>query len=350
MSVRVLVTAAGGALAPVNIRLLRDSPRHDIWVLAVDLDEHATGRYFADAFATVPPGDAPDYAQAIAELVQRHDIDLVMPWSDEEALALTHARELVEATGATLACAATATLAVMADKARTFQTLAGAGIVLPDWTLADTADELTDAIETLTARHGEIALKPLVSRGNRNVYVIRRDISGIVDYMGSRETHIDLDSFRRDHARDLSAHLPVMVMERLYPPAFDIDVLAWQGRLQYAVPRRRINPAGIPFRGTVFDHRDDLLALAAQITALLDLSWLYDFDIMTTAGGQPVPIELNPRPSGSVAASIIAGVPFYDDLISLCQGAAAAAHTPPADGRVVVPYMACHTPTDEQLP
>lgn len=347
MSVRVLVTAAGGALAPVNIRLLRNSPRHDIWVLAVDLSKHATGRYFADAFATVPPGDAPGYAKAVADLVQDHDIDLVMPWSDEEALALTNARALIEAAGATLACTATATLAVMADKARTFQTLASAGIPLPDWTLAKTTDELTAAIEVMTVRHGEIALKPLISRGNRNVYVIRRDIAGTVDYMGSRETHIDLDSFRRDHVQDLSTHLPVMVMERLYPPALDIDVLAWRGQLQYAVPRRRINPAGIPFRGTVFDQRNDLLELAAQITELLDLSWLYDFDIMTTADGSPVPIELNPRPSGSVAASIIAGVPFYDDLISLAQGGTAAPHKPPADGRVVVPYMACQVVASE---
>ena len=107
MSIRVLVTATGGALAPVNIRLLRDSRRHDVWVLAVDLNEQATGRYFADAFATVPAGDAPDYAAAIAKLVEQHRIDLVMPWSDEEALALTVARGTIEAAGATLATIAT---------------------------------------------------------------------------------------------------------------------------------------------------------------------------------------------------------------------------------------------------
>ncbi|MHA1567294.1 MAG: ATP-grasp domain-containing protein [Alphaproteobacteria bacterium] len=350
MTMRLLVTATGGALAPVNIRLLRESRRHDVWVLAVDLNEQATGRYFADAFATVPAGDAPDYAAAIAKLVQQHRIDLVMPWSDEEALALATAREPIEAAGATLACTATHTLGIMADKARTFETLGSAGIALPDWSLATTMDELTSAIDTLIARHGEIALKPLISRGNRNVYVIRRDITGVVDYMGSRETHLDLANFQRDHCRDLAAHLPVMVMERLYPPALDIDVLAWRGKLQYAVPRRRINPAGIPFRGTVFDQRGDLIDLAAQITELLDLSWLYDFDIMTTRTGQPVPIELNPRPSGSVAASIIAGVPFYDDLLSLAQGDIAQPQTPPAPGRTVIPYIACHMPDPERQP
>ena len=46
--------AAGGALAPLNIRLLKKMRYPGIWVLAVDTREDAIGRYFADDFARVP--------------------------------------------------------------------------------------------------------------------------------------------------------------------------------------------------------------------------------------------------------------------------------------------------------
>ena len=36
--------------------------------------------------------------------------------------------------------------------------------------------------------------------------------------------------------------------------------------------------------------------------------------------GRPIVIEINPRPSGSYAMTMEAGVPLLDDLISLAKG------------------------------
>ncbi len=339
MSYRVLVTAAGGALAPVNIQLLRGSQRHQVWVAAVDSNPDAVGRHFADAFAAVPKGDAPGYVEAMVDLVARFEIDLVVPWSDEEALALALERERIEATGATLACVPVETLSVMTNKAETYRLLGRAGVEVPDWIAATTVEELEKAVETYVARDGEFAVKPFSARGNRNVYVVRRDVSGVEDYLDSREVHCDLETFRRDFIGDVTAVLPVMVMERLVPPAFDIDVLARDGRLLRAAARQRLNPAGVPYWGGTLVARDDLMEIAEQVTEAVKLSWLYDYDVMTTRDGRPVVIELNPRPSGSIAAAIIAGVPFYDDLISLAKGEELSQSDTPT-GQTVIPYTA----------
>ncbi len=149
---------------------------------------------------------------------------------------------------------------------------------------------------------------------------------------------MNFDAFRRDYMGDVA--LPAIVMERLFPPAFDIDVLAKDGIMLRAMPRRRLNPAGIPFTGGVLVPQPDLLALAERITAALGLSWLYDYDLMSTRAGMPVPIELNPRPSGSIAAAILAGVPFYDDLISVAKGEPLQAITMPGE-IAVIPYTDC---------
>ena len=115
MTVTVLLTSAGGALGPINIRLLRQSTRYKVSVLAVDQREDAPARYFADHFAAVPNGAAPGYCGVIAELVARFGVDLVLPASDEEALALAANREMIEGAGAVLACAPVETLRIMSD-------------------------------------------------------------------------------------------------------------------------------------------------------------------------------------------------------------------------------------------
>jgi hypothetical protein len=347
VSYRVLVTAAGGALAPLNIRLMKESKRHAPWVLAVDTRADAAGRYFADAFATVPAGADAGYVDAILGEIERHAIDLVLPWSDEEALALAAARDRLDRTGAVLACAPLATLQIMSDKAKTYALLEKIGLDMPQWRLvADLAELERTAIE-FAKETGEFVVKPSVARGNRGTLVVRADAAQAEPYLGSRELHMNFDAFRRDHLHEVP--VPALVMERLSPPAYDIDVLARDGRVLRAMPRRRLNPAGIPFTGGVLTPQRRLLDLAEKITAALSLSWLYDYDLMTTRGGKAVPIELNPRPSGSIAAAILAGVPFYDDLISVAKGEALAPMALPEE-IAVVPYLDCKLVPVEALP
>ena len=344
---RVMVTSAGGALAPLNIKLMKQGTRHKAWVLAVDQRADAAGRYFADAFAAVPAGGDAGYVDAVLALIETHGIELVLPWSDEEALALAAHRDRLAAKGATLACVPLETLELMTDKAATYRRLAAAGLAMPQWALAETEDALAAAVDRFEAQ-GDFAVKPVRARGNRGTVVVRRDAKGAAPYAGSREWHADPASFRRTLMADVTRTLPVIVMERLHAPAYDIDVLAWQGKLLRAMPRRRLNPAGVPFTGGVLTPREDLMALAHKVTAALDVSWLYDYDLMTDGAGRPVVIEINPRPSGSIAASILAGVPFYDDLFSLAKGEALPDLASPREV-AVVPYLDCRLVPVEAL-
>jgi hypothetical protein len=336
----------GGTLAPLNIRLLKQSRRSAVWVLGVDTRADATGRYFADAFAQVPSGDDPAYADAILSLVIRHAIDLILPWSDEEALALAARRDDLRAAGAFLACAALSTLKIMTDKTATYRLMNDAGITMPMWHHVEERDVLTDHVERYARDYGEFAIKPVTARGNRGTIVVRKDIMGAENYMGSRELHMDIDTFRRAHLAHVP--LPAIVMERLFPPAYDIDVLAKEGVVLRAMPRRRLNPAGVPFTGSVLTPTRELLGLAERITRALDLSWLYDYDLMTNARGEAIPIEINPRPSGSIAAAILAGVPFYDDLIALRNGMDPTEVGLPGE-TMVIPFLDCHVVNPRQI-
>lgn len=339
---KVLVTAAGGALAPMNIMLLQGGRRRSE-VLAVDARADAAGRHFADAFATVPPGSDPGYVDAVIGLVQGQSVDVVLPWSDEEALALAARRDEVEAAGATLAVAETEALRTMSDKAATYRLLAAAGIPTARWRRVNDPEALTEELDALRAERGEAVVKPMVARGNRGTYVIRSDIGAAAEYLGSRELHVGWDEFQRTCLPDLVPRLPVIVMERLVEPAIDIDILAHEGNLVHAIPRERVNPAGVPYHGSIFRSAPALLELADRVTRAFGLSWLYDYDVMYRRDGTPVILEVNPRPSGSIAASVANGIPLYDDLFDLIDGKPVAPARQPADGTLSVPYLAIRT-------
>jgi carbamoylphosphate synthase large subunit len=339
MSFRILLTCAGGGLAPQVIQYLRHQSRHgSVFVVAVDSSGKAAGRHFSDAFELVPDGSEPDYASRLAEIADRYAVDLVLPGSDEEALAAARSRELIERNGRKLACTDIATLETLADKTAAYEALERGGLPVPHWRRVNTIAELEIAVEQFLALGLEIAVKPAVSRGGRDVSVIRSDISGASPYGGGREVHMDVKSFKREYLMRYAEHMPVMVMERLYEPTFDLDMLARDGVLLRSVARRRLNPA-VPNDGHIIEQRPDLYELAPQIASIFNLTWLYDCDIMLDGEGRPRILEINPRPSGSTAVAVAAGIPLLDDLISLALGETLPEVALPC-GRVIVPYFA----------
>ncbi|WP_340302367.1 ATP-grasp domain-containing protein [Roseobacter sp. HKCCD7870] len=339
---KVLVTAAGGALAPVNIMHLQDGRSH-CKVVAVDVRSDAIGRYFADEFEIVPPGNDPEYVAAIVNIVRAKAVDVVLPWSDEEALALSERKAEIEAAGAVLATEDARTLLTMCDKAETYRLLSEAGVETAHWRVVHNKEQLLKELWELKAVRGEAVVKPLVARGNRGTFVVYSDAGAPKEFLGSRELHLGWDEFTEGFLNEVVSNLPVIVMERLVEPAIDIDVLAYHGKVIHAIPRERINPAGVPFRGSIFRSSPRLLDLAADVTRAFGLSWLYDYDVMHRRDGTPVILEVNPRPSGSIAASLSTGVPLYDDLFDLISGKPVIEVNLPPDGTKSVPYLEIRT-------
>ena len=113
---------------------------------------------------------------------------------------------------------------------------------------------------------------------------------------------------------------PMLAMPYFSGPVFDVDLLARDGQPLYVIARRRFHPRTTPFRGCVLDRNPAVIALATQILEALRLHYLHDVDIMLDAEGQPHLLEVNPRLSGSVIASITAGVNLLDYLVRLALG------------------------------
>ena len=55
-----------------------------------------------------------------------------------------------------------------------------------------------------------------------------------------------------------------------------------------------------------------------MITKILNLKFLTDIDLITDKFNNPCLLEINPRPSGSVATNYLAQIPLFSYAIALC--------------------------------
>ena len=341
MTITILLTCVGGGLSSELIRQIKNSTRHKVRVIGTDMSESANGRHFCDAFYRVPSGNDRMYIDRIEDILSSNSVDLVVPTSDEEAIALSSCANKLKTYGATVACANHDVLKVITNKADTYTLLENAGIGVPGWRLSNSLDSLKTAVSELLELYGSLVVKPTVQRGGRGVYIVTKETMKIQTSESNSNPLLSFSEFLSLPEIDRLSRTELMVMERLEDPVFDLDMLTWHGECIKSVTRRRIDSAR-PNSGHIIAESQELADLASKLAKTLNLTWLYDCDLMFNKVGQPFILEINPRQSGSVATSIAAGVPLFDDLISLYLGKEVSKSKVPS-GRMVVPFTSLHT-------
>ncbi|MBN2751102.1 MAG: ATP-grasp domain-containing protein [Rhodospirillaceae bacterium] len=341
MSYTMILTSVGVEMATDMIMRLRESPVHDVRVIAVDRRADVNARHFADVFACVDSWDPETFARAVVQLADRHHADMVLPLVDGDVLALAPHRNLFSDVGCLLACNRCDLVETLSNKLQAYELFTRVGLPVPDWRMADSREHLVSAVEQMFGLYGEVVVKPATAQSSRGVSVIRSAIHGAQEYLGSREVHMDYDTFMMRFVDVYDALFPVIVMKRLKEPVYDVDVLAWNGDAQCVVPRRRRNTA-LPNEGHELVDSAILRDLGTDVAHKLGLSWLVDCDVMFDEVGTPCLLEVNPRPSLSAVVSMAGGVPLMDDLISLARGMEVPVRDE-AKAALVVPYRTMAT-------
>ena len=340
---RVLMTSVSGAFGGENIDFMKKAIiNEEVWVLGVDVVHSYVAEDKADKFELVPAGDSDEYINIISKLIKLHNISIVLPCADEEAINLSKHKNEIESFGAVLATADFTKINIMSNKISTYRLFKKLGIAVPDFQLINNKTELYEYTSSFYKERGSFVIKDAIARGNRGTILVDKNIDGIEDYMGSRELHVGWEYFNENIIKGIDNNFPKLITERLYVPAYDIDILAKNGKVIHAISRERINPAGVPYQGNIMRSNPQLLNLAKKVSEGLKLSWLYDIDVMSRKDGTPIVLEVNPRPSGSSAASMKCGVPLYRDLLELFSADSFQPYEHPKEGLIISPSLICN--------
>jgi len=318
--IRLLITCVGGSTVPTLLGCLHKSSIFSYYLVGVDSNSPGNSKALLDSYYQVPNGSDNRYIEKILDIVKNEKIEFILPGSDEEAICISKNKKIFNDIGVKPIVSNIEVIELITNKYNTYMTLAKKGVRVPKYKIVNSIDELRSAIYEYGYPDTTVISKPVNGRGGRGLYVFEGNDSPPA-WLGSgqREKIIKKQNLTEEILGQ-AIQGDCLVMPALTTPSYDADVVAVAGVVKLAVVRERVNPAGIPFQGNKI-HSDTLITQYCQdIATALDLDSIHDIDLMTDQNGEPCIIEVNPRPSGSMAATLTAGIPVVDIAILTLRG------------------------------
>lgn len=308
---KVLLTCIGGRFSINTIKALKKPSGIKVKVVGVDMKTDVEARHYVDAFYTVPAGSDKEYITRLLDIAQKERVEIIMPCSDEEAIALCRAKGNFAKKGITCAVDKSNTVELVTDKCKLFEFLSQKRIPMPRFKPISCVRQISDFAQYLDYPKHKFVIKPARSRGARDVWVIGED-AGMCP----------LKKLLRDLKERKIKQFNYLAMEFLPGPAYDVDLLAKNGRPLCILNRRRLwrNKLSGFSQGCIVEENKPLTDFVAKASALLKLNYVYDFDCGTYLNGMPAVYEINPRFSGAIAAGIGSGVNIPQMLIRMIKG------------------------------
>ena len=307
----ILLTCAGGGLSKFNSYYLKKNPNKKIKVIGVDIKKINNSNKF-DKFYKVPRPESPLYLPKIKSIVKKEKISLIIPTADEEVIKFSKDKKKFEKKGVKIACETLRNVKIFTDKFKTLKFLKKNKIDNQNFFLVKSLKELKEKFIIFD----EFVLKPVIGRGGRGVFIIKKKIKKTLFLNYGREINTDIDKFKKYFLQKIT-EFPLIITPKLQEPVYDIDFLSLKGNLKKIVMRRRVISEE-PNSGHIFCKVPSYIKKKfSKICKKLYLNGLYDSDLMKDKKGIFRIIEINSRPSGSVSTTCAAGVNLLSDLIDL---------------------------------
>ena len=257
--------------------------------VAADANRLAPALYHADRFELVPRIDDPAYVPALRELVEKHDVKLIVPLTDLDQVLLARARDQLHAL---VLLPDADTVGSLGDKYLAHALLEEKGLPSPPtWLPTELPDDIRFPV-LVKARHGF---------GSRHIY--------------RAENASELEFFLR--------YTPVESCVQAFcrGEEFSIDVFSdWDGRCLNAIPRTMIeSKGGESIKGqTIRDW--PLIEFGCRVAETLGLVGPANVQCFRDADGRHEVTDINPRFGGGFPLPTAAGSLYPELALALARG------------------------------
>ena len=258
--------------------------------VATDADQLAPSLYHADHCAIVPRVDDPFYADALRNLVELHDVRLIVPLTDLDHLVLAQARESLGE--AVVLVPGAETIERCSDKyrAHTFFEEQGIGSP-PTWLPTELPEDIRFPV-LVKARKGF---------GSRHIY--------------RADNQTELDFFLRYTTADS------MVQALCLGEEFSIDVFCdLGGRCLAAVPRTMIESKGGESIKGMSIKDADLIDFGVRVSEALRIIGPANVQCFREPDGELQVTDVNPRFGGGFPLPTAAGSRYPELALALAAG------------------------------
>lgn len=315
----VILTCCGGLVIPGMLQSLKSVTERRVRVVGVDMKETAVGAYLVDKFYTVPSGNSPAYINAMLDVATSEEVNVILPTSHEESLALARHRQIFEEKGIKVAVSDYEVLKRAYHKGDCYRFLKDKNLPCPRYYTVGSVEEFREAAGALGFPGHPVVVKPPLNRGGRGVRVLvpygARE-SLLTEKPGSLEMNFDimLEVLQEEGFPEL------IMMEYLPGEYYSVDLLTKNGLSLYVVPKVRIE--GTPSQTLVGEVRRNLEVekAAADICRAFNFNYNINIEMKYSREGNPIPYDLNPRVAASVAFCTAAGANLLYFAVKLALG------------------------------
>jgi carbamoyl-phosphate synthase large subunit len=284
------VTAVIFTCAGQRVDIVTAFKRAGATTIATDLGRLAPALYHADHRALVPPVDDPGYVPALRELIELHDVRLVVPLTDLDHVILARSRD--QLAPALVLVPEEDTSARCADKYLAHRFFEERGIGSPPtWLPTELPDDLRYPV-LVKARKGF---------GSRHIY--------------RADNEAELEFFLHYTAAES------MVQQVCLGTEFSVDLFCdLESRCVAAVPRTMIESKGGESIKGMSINDPELIAFAKEVAEALRIIGPANVQCFREPDGQLQVTDVNPRFGGAFPLPTAAGSRYPEMAIALANG------------------------------
>jgi len=203
------------------------------------------------------------------------------------------------------------------SKIDTYKAIKNFNVVeIPEYYTVNTAEEFKSAYKKLISNGHRVCFKPTVSQGGAGFRIISDDSSNKLNNLfGDLSYQVDFEDVYKILSTSKSFD-ELIVMEYIDGYEYSIDCLGDNGKLLFAVPRKKIDG-----RVRYLEENQELIELAKKISEIYKMSYIYNIQVRYSNKDKVFKLlEINPRISGGMQISTMSGINFPYLAIKLLLG------------------------------
>ncbi len=313
--IRVLLTDVNHPVTPSVTKILKANNEYNIFIVGVDTSKQTFGALWTDKFYLVSDPTSDQYYLDILSIAKQERIDVIIPWTNIEALALSKHAQIFKENNIKVICNSYQTTHTLVDKGTAYESLKHTTIPVPEYSLVSTIEEVKKAVYALGYPNKQVILKPRNYSGGRGIYLIGTH-ANLIGGLTSKQ--IPLEAFiaiLNAVPEDKKKKLDYIAMEYLTGEDFSVDTFSELGKPLWIVQRKRIaDIGGVSSIAETVDN-SQVRNLAEDIIKHFSINYNCNlqFRYRNNMTGQPYIYDINPRISGTIIANFYAGI----DLLTL---------------------------------
>ena len=291
---KILMTGGGAPQSPTLIRHLKENGEMNVYIIALDMNNEAVGRFLADKFYQIPKAGSEGYQEKIMDIIIKEKPDAFLNVSGHDVVYIAHMKSDIEAIGTKVLASDPEAIEIANNKFLLYKTLSKVpGVKVPEFRNPSNLNEFIKMAEEMGYPHKNLCFKPHVSKGSRGFRILSEKIDRIDLLLNHKPTSIymSMDEFKNIFSR-ADKFPQLLLMEVVEGEECDLMTIAYNGEtLLTTVKSRESHRWGVIDKGELID-RPELVESASRIIKQIPLS--YNISIQFIGGKV---IEINPRTS-----------------------------------------------------